>query len=327
MPGPGKITVLEHFPLAADTTIRLFNFDTGVARVKREHGELLAPLVTRLVLTPIARPFVHITGMASRAGDPEFNLNLSRNRARNVQTLLASLGVPPARLGTFDFVGEERSNPLLQENDEQERAVFIVITQNPLPPLPFPRPPLQDPRDPIVLTPQGLLKVQLRASLRGGTGIGPLNIRFVIFRIWDPVHLLACDYLYAAGEARVSLGGGGAPLGLGIVFEGPFNPINGTVPLGVHEFGGPARLLQSRLGLPSIFGGPRASRTILIMTPILAAFRPFIVNPLRSGVSAGGPSLVAAGFANGDMIAIPPGPFPFFGPIGAAAGPGTSADE
>jgi len=144
MAGPGKITVLEHFPLHEDTTIRLFNFETGIARVKPEHAALLQPLVRQLILTPISRPFVHITGMASRAGDAGANLQLSRRRAESVRELLATLGVPPARLGVFDFVGEERSNPLLQRNDEQERAVFIVITQNPLPPVRLPRPPIHD---------------------------------------------------------------------------------------------------------------------------------------------------------------------------------------
>ena len=151
MAGPGRITVLEHFPFPADTTVRLWNFKTSVTQVRDEHPGLLLPIVQDKILRPLDRPFVHITGMASRAGHPQANLNLSRNRANSVRALLASQGVPAARLGTFDFVGEERSNELLEENDDQERAVFIVITQNPRPPIPFPRPPLTEPREPVEL--------------------------------------------------------------------------------------------------------------------------------------------------------------------------------
>ena len=171
MAGPGQVDVLPQFPEPADTTIRVFNFDTGVDRMKAEHEDKLAPHVRRLILAPITRPFVHVTGMSSRAVNASFteqaNRDLSRRRAERVRALLTRLGVPPSRVGTFDFVGADDSDPALPRNSEFERAVLIVITQRHAPPIRLPRPPVRVLEEPRVLRSQGM-KIQLRLSLRAG---------------------------------------------------------------------------------------------------------------------------------------------------------------
>ena len=325
MAGPGQVDVLPHFPEPADTTIRVFNFDTGVDRVKSEHEDRLAPHVRELILAPITRPFVHVTGMSSRAVNASFteqaNRDLSRRRAERVRVLLMRLGVPPSRVGTFDFVGADDSNPELPRNSEFERAVLIVITQRQAPPIRLPRPPVRVLEEPRVLRSQGM-KIQLRLSLRAGI-VDPLYLRFMTFRIWDLSHMLACDYVFAGAEFRRSLPRGGPTFGASV--EGPFNPIVGFVSLGAHEFTGPAKIVGARGGLPSFFGGPRASRSVLIMTPAAALFAPFWVNPLRTGGSIGRATVLAANFVNADMMALP-GPFPFLGPTGPAAS-GSSLDD
>jgi hypothetical protein len=100
------------------------------------------------------------------------------------------------------------------------------------------------------------------------------------------------------------------------VTEGEFDPIVCPIALGVHEFAGPARLMNVRLGLPNMFGGPRFERAILIMTPISAGIRqPFLVDPVRDGATIAGPSVISVAGSSGDMIPMPTGPFRFSGPV------------
>jgi hypothetical protein len=125
------------------TEVRLWNFTTGVANLKPQHKDGLFFRVIPAIQGRRDFFFVHLIGMASRAGGDEANLRLSRQRVANVRDYLIAkmrdLRIPLAeeRLRSFEGVGEEQS--FGSRNDPFDRAVRIQITRSPEPVISIPR--------------------------------------------------------------------------------------------------------------------------------------------------------------------------------------------
>jgi hypothetical protein len=107
--GPGKVETSPTPPGApvAGVAALLFNFDFDDAAVKPEHQAFLSEqLVPRLIAAPGLRVFLR--GTASRVGNADYNLQLSRRRVEAVRTFLTGKGVGAGQI-VAGFTGENLS--------------------------------------------------------------------------------------------------------------------------------------------------------------------------------------------------------------------------
>jgi OmpA family len=124
--GPGKVETSATPPGAAvgGVVALLFNFDFDDAAVKPEHQAFLADqFVPRLTAAPGLRLFLR--GMASKVGNADYNLQLSRRRVEAVRSFLTGKGVSPAQIVTT-FTGESLSTSR-NADDERDRAVEALF--------------------------------------------------------------------------------------------------------------------------------------------------------------------------------------------------------
>jgi outer membrane protein OmpA-like peptidoglycan-associated protein len=92
-------------------------FETGSATLKPESQEQLHNIAAILQAYPNAK--IQIGGYTDNQGDPASNLQLSRDRAQNVQTSLIALGVGPSRIEAEGY-GEQY--PVASNATEAGRA-------------------------------------------------------------------------------------------------------------------------------------------------------------------------------------------------------------
>jgi len=309
MSGQGEVIIEENNPNNGDTTIFLWNFETSRHELKVEHQMALLDDVIPTIMDPISPPNVQIIGMASRRGGTGFNQELSERRAQEVFNFLVSGGVPRGRLRRFNpprGVGESLSNRLNEnDNSDLERAVIIIITQNPLPPIRLPRP--RRPNERERFQPSGkpmsnFFAIAMKGGIQGNI-IGPISIQFSIFIIWDPLNMVASKYDFlgrgfGGGFPSIPLVPGSASL------TSPWNHFTTNQLFAVDEFAGQAEFLSVGVGPSS---GAR-----LQMQPNKSPFPPIEVRNFRTGDNIGLPSIIDASGHQGPMF-LNGGIVPFIG--------------
>jgi hypothetical protein len=124
--GPAKVeaSVTPQGSPVSGVVALLFNFDFDDAAVKPEHQSWLSEnLVPPLKADPGQRVFLR--GMASKAGNADYNLQLSRRRVEAVRNFLISKGAKPAQVVT-SFTGENLSTSKFAD-DERDRAIEAIF--------------------------------------------------------------------------------------------------------------------------------------------------------------------------------------------------------
>jgi hypothetical protein len=124
--GPAKVETSRTPPGAPVTGVvaLLFNFDFDDAAVKPEHRAFLVEqFVPRLTAAPGLQVFLR--GTASRVGNADYNLQLSRRRVEAVRDFLTSRGVAAGQIAT-GFTGENLSTSRIAD-DERDRAVEAIL--------------------------------------------------------------------------------------------------------------------------------------------------------------------------------------------------------
>lgn len=202
MSDPGLVIIEGDNPNPGDTTVFLANFQTSHTELKVEHQMALLDVIPDLIMGPIRPPTVHITGTASRRGSTSFNQGLSEGRATEVFNFLVSSGVPRSRIRRFDppiGVGESRASGDENANFDMDRSVIIVISPNPLPPIRLPRPRRRPEREHFQPTGKPIsstFAIQMKMGVGGTLGPTPVAVEFLIFVIWDVLHMVASKYDY-----------------------------------------------------------------------------------------------------------------------------------
>ncbi|GJM12187.1 MAG: hypothetical protein DHS20C12_05900 [Pseudohongiella sp.] len=112
-----------------DNTVLSLNFRSGSSAIESHYEEQLASLVKIAEQMPTAR--VEITGYADRTGNPELNLELSRERSNSVKQYLASKGIQSSSIKTIAY-GETKPLHSTQnfESDFFDRRVIVRIRDN-----------------------------------------------------------------------------------------------------------------------------------------------------------------------------------------------------
>jgi hypothetical protein len=124
--GPAKVeaSVTPQGSPVSGVVALLFNFDFDDAAVKPDHQNWLSEnLVPPLKADPGRRVFLR--GMSSKAGNADYNLQLSRRRVEAVRTFLISQGARPAQIVT-SFTGENLSTSKFAD-DERDRAIEAIF--------------------------------------------------------------------------------------------------------------------------------------------------------------------------------------------------------
>jgi hypothetical protein len=124
--GPGKISERVQKTSQIVLTATLFNYNTDGNLLKDEHRKWLDD---RLI--PLLREFlvhVELLGTASKAGDPEYNRQLSLERVLRVKQYLRDKGIPESQVPGPDIhaAGEDLSKSQ-SDNDELDRAVQVTV--------------------------------------------------------------------------------------------------------------------------------------------------------------------------------------------------------
>ena len=105
-------------------------FATGKATLQPASQEQLSNIAAIMRAFPGVR--IHIGGFTDNVGDPQQNVELSRNRADNVMAALTVLGVDPARM---DAQGYGQEHPISDNSSEQgrqrNRRISMRVTEKP----------------------------------------------------------------------------------------------------------------------------------------------------------------------------------------------------
>ncbi len=127
--GPGKIAELVvPNPNGGQVNILLFNYNFDGNLLKQEHTDYLNG-----TLIPFLNQrdyHVKLRGMASRAGDRDYNQQLALERVLRVKRYLTSSGIPESKVPGPDVsaVGEDYSTSA-HDDDEVDRSVQIILAR------------------------------------------------------------------------------------------------------------------------------------------------------------------------------------------------------
>lgn len=231
--GPGKILRTGQAP-AGGVRAALANFDIDGDAPKAEHKAFLDAQVVPILRTPDS--ICILRGEASQTGSDAHNLALSKRRAENVLSFLASRGVPAVRV-RVQFVGESLAGAFPGENAEA-RAVSVLVARTATVPAPAPQP--TPPPEPAAKT---TTKFKLRMLGALSSSVGVAQIEKIFFQIWAPSLSLTTFYEYSS----VGLGKG-VGAAMSVTLKGPFNDFTTTAAIGTIDFGGPARFTTSGAG-------------------------------------------------------------------------------
>ena len=111
-----RIANLDDYKTAGEATV-LFKFNSD--KLTPEAKEQLDQLTTDKMAS-LKRYFIAIQGFTDKTGSPEYNLDLSRRRAQNVQTyLVAQHNVPVYRV---QIVGLGEDKPVNDEKTRDDRS-------------------------------------------------------------------------------------------------------------------------------------------------------------------------------------------------------------
>jgi OmpA family len=121
----GKVAVTKREEDRVERTTLHYDFDIDDARMKPDHGKLLADVIELTKANPKAK--IKLRGSASKSGDRTRNQDLSRDRARALEKyLVEEKGVNRAQVETT-WTGSDKSTSALVE-DERDRAVEVTVT-------------------------------------------------------------------------------------------------------------------------------------------------------------------------------------------------------
>lgn len=123
-----KIVTLNEIAVGEKVTLQNIFFDFNKADLKKEsHGEL-SRVAKFLKSNP--KVTIEMAGHTDIIGSREYNLNLSRHRAKAVYDYMLSIGVPADRL-SFEGYGPDR--PIADNNTEEGRAqnrrTEVIVTK------------------------------------------------------------------------------------------------------------------------------------------------------------------------------------------------------
>ncbi|MFO0405467.1 MAG: hypothetical protein ACK50Q_03710 [Labrys sp. (in: a-proteobacteria)] len=118
---------------------RLCNFKTGEAFLQLTHQSFLDDEV-RPIVRASKNCWIDLYGYASRAGDANFNLNLSKARITSVRNRI-DLYRDNINFAIFSSLGETESGPIERNDDGYYRAVEVYVygqkpNPSPIPPKP-----------------------------------------------------------------------------------------------------------------------------------------------------------------------------------------------
>ena len=125
--GPGKVSDIaapQNSLLVAKAL--LFNYDVDGDRLKQEHQKWLTENVVPHLSD--AQAIISLRGEASRSGDANYNLALSRRRVAGVEAFLRTKG--PVRAGLSTSAGGETDAELqgVKDKTEDERSRAVIVT-------------------------------------------------------------------------------------------------------------------------------------------------------------------------------------------------------
>lgn len=109
-------------------TFDRLQFETGSAVLKPSSQEQLGNIAA--ILKAFPQVAIKIGGYTDNVGDPQANLNLSRDRASNTMQELVKLGIDPSRLESEGY-GEEHpvADNATEEGRQQNRRIDVRVTK------------------------------------------------------------------------------------------------------------------------------------------------------------------------------------------------------
>jgi hypothetical protein len=167
----------------AKIAARLCNFVTGKDFLLAKHLVFLETEVAP-VLRSMHGPWVDIHGYASRKGDANFNMALSKRRINSVRLHL-SRHTNSANFKIYEGYGETQSGPNENDNDGYWRAVEVYV---------FAEKPQPKPAPTVVESTLFEIRVVDGVSVN----VGPVQLDGYFFQIVDIRQRLTADYLYTA---------------------------------------------------------------------------------------------------------------------------------
>jgi len=109
-----------------DNTVVSLHFRTGSSNIESHYEEQLSGLVEIAKQMPTAR--VEITGYADRNGNPDLNLNLSRERSDTVKRFFNRMGVQNSSIQTIAYGETKPLQPKQDmESDFFDRRVIVRV--------------------------------------------------------------------------------------------------------------------------------------------------------------------------------------------------------
>src|SRR4051812_25867616 len=121
--GKGEVDVV--YATSDAVNVRLYNFDfddiNPGTKLKGAHVDFLDQNIVQLL--KYDRGAVWLTGSASRIGDANYNMALSKVRVERVAAYLRTRGVTPGQM-QLDAIGEEQAQRHALD-DPRDRAVIL----------------------------------------------------------------------------------------------------------------------------------------------------------------------------------------------------------
>ena len=231
--GPGKIDINTRYAGPGMIKALLYNFDIDGDSIKIEHRMFLQSKVVPLLQE--SRGHIWMQGSASRSGDNQHNMQLSRQRINNIAVVLRSVGIANSQM-QLDAIGEEQAQAHAME-DEKDRAVALVV-------IPMakdsPPPPRRIPPPPPVNT---QFKIRMLGALAGTAG--PFQVENCFFQIADTKNKVTAFYTYSSEGVGAGLIPG---LSLSATMKGPWNNFTTNLAIRVSQFEGAARFTTGGVG-------------------------------------------------------------------------------
>lgn len=242
----GKVVIVSKDPYV----IWLYDFGVGSAVLGSGHQAALKQLALDVAMNRSKVLKISIDGYTSRSGPDELNMNLSRDRAKAVQSFLANLvkGVTLEPDWKGEAPAKDAGEPDKKENPVW-RSVLICIWP---PDKPKPRPEIPSIGPSNSTTKRFLIRVVSGYSISGGLPKGgSVNADSLTLEIADPAERKICRYVYSS---RVGGGGGvgwsPAEIVSGAYYQGTkkWTAFDVALDWQVEELGGSASLIGGGAG-------------------------------------------------------------------------------
>jgi hypothetical protein len=242
--GPGRIKErVDNSKPNLIGIIDLYNYNKDGNLLKPEHEDYLRRKIVKLLKG--AEVHVKLTGAASKLGDRDYNLELSKERVLRVKRFLIDQGLPESKVPGQEMraVGEETSRSEV-EDDQWDRRVSVTIAWGvksrplPIPEIRVPETviieklPGQTPTPSPVPSPKSReWKIKHLGSAEGGV-VGFVGAGAHLFWIVDKTN----GTEIVCGLEAGSVGGPGTPVS--ITAKGPWSHFTTTDEHHISDFGG-----------------------------------------------------------------------------------------